>query len=79
MPFTAREATRTPFRRKNKRDLKRRCRQRQDKQRDSGRGVEKFDDIISRYEKQRNLTMERYMEITARYDSIYEKFKAFDA
>lgn len=67
------------FRRKNKRDFKRRCRQRQDKQRDSGRGVEKFDDIISRYEKQRNLTMERYMEITARYDSIYEKFKAFDA
>ena len=41
--------------------------------------LKKFDDIISRYEKQRNLTMERYMEITARYDSIYEKFKAFDA
>lgn len=41
--------------------------------------LKKFDDIISRYEKQRNLTMERYMEITAQYDSIYEKFKAFDA
>ena len=41
--------------------------------------LKNFDDIISRYEKQRNLTMERYMEITAQYDSIYEKFKAFDA
>lgn len=41
--------------------------------------LKKFDDIISRYEKQRNLTMECYMEITAQYDSIYEKFKAFDA
>lgn len=38
-----------------------------------------FDAIIQNYEKQRNETMERYMEIVGQYDSIYAKFREFDA
>lgn len=41
--------------------------------------LKNFDVITGQYEKQRNMTMERYMEIVNQYDSIYEKFKAFDA
>lgn len=37
-----------------------------------------YDKIIHTYEKQRDETMERYMEIVNQYDSIYERFKAFD-
>jgi len=34
--------------------------------------------IINNYEKQRSVTMERYMEILQQYDSIYERFKEFE-
>jgi len=34
--------------------------------------------IINNYEKQRSITMERYMEILQQYDSIYERFKEFE-
>lgn len=37
-----------------------------------------YDGIIRTYEKQRDVTMERYMEIVNQYDSIYERFKEFD-
>ena len=37
-----------------------------------------YDQIIRTYEKQRDVTMERYMEIVNQYDSIYERFKEFD-
>ncbi len=37
-----------------------------------------FESIIQDYEKERNETMEKYMEILQQYDSIYERFKAFD-
>ncbi len=41
--------------------------------------INNFDMIIRNYETERNVTMERYMEIVNQYDSIYEKFKVFDA
>lgn len=41
--------------------------------------ISNFDTIIRNYEKQRNETMERYMEIVNQYDSIYAKFREFDA
>lgn len=41
--------------------------------------ISNFDAIIRSYEKQRNETMERYMEIVNQYDSIYAKFREFDA
>lgn len=34
--------------------------------------------IINNYEKQKSVTMKRYMEITEQYESIYERFKAFE-
>lgn len=37
-----------------------------------------FDTIIRDYEKERDITMERYMEIVHQYDSIYDRFKSFD-
>lgn len=37
-----------------------------------------YDEIIRTYEKQRDVTMERYMEIVNQYDNIYERFKEFD-
>ncbi|MGN0430819.1 MAG: HD domain-containing phosphohydrolase [Lachnospiraceae bacterium] len=37
-----------------------------------------FDTIIRDYEKERDITMERYMEIVHQYDSIYERFKGFE-
>lgn len=37
-----------------------------------------FDTIIRNYEKQRNDTMDRYMEIVNQYESIYERFKEFE-
>ncbi len=40
--------------------------------------ISNYDVIISKYEEQRSATMDKYMEITNRYDSIYERFKAFD-
>lgn len=40
--------------------------------------ISNFDAIIRNYEKQRNETMERYMEIVNQYDSIYAKFREFD-
>lgn len=38
-----------------------------------------FDDIIRDYEKERDETMDKYMEIVNQYDSIYERFKEFDS
>mgnify|MGYP002644433542 CR=1 FL=1 len=38
-----------------------------------------FQTIIKNYEKERDATMEKYMEIVNQYDSIYERFKGFDA
>lgn len=40
--------------------------------------INNFDAIIHDYEKERNETMERYKEIVEQYDSIYERFKAFE-
>lgn len=40
--------------------------------------ISSFDTIIKDYEKERNETMERYMEIINQYDSIYARFKEFD-
>lgn len=37
-----------------------------------------FDSIIRDYEKERDVTMEKYMEIVNQYDSIYERFREFD-
>lgn len=37
-----------------------------------------FDKIIQNYEKERDVTMERYMEIVNQYESIYERFKSFE-
>lgn len=37
-----------------------------------------FDTIIRDYEKERDVTMERYMDLVHQYDSIYERFKSFD-
>lgn len=37
-----------------------------------------YDEIIHTYEKQRDETMEKYMEIVKQYDSIYERFREFD-
>lgn len=41
--------------------------------------VSSFQTIIKDYEKERDATMEKYMEIVNQYDSIYERFKGFDA
>lgn len=38
-----------------------------------------FDKIIQHYEKERDITMERYMEIVNQYESIYDRFKSFEA
>lgn len=38
-----------------------------------------FDTIIQDYKKERSETMEKYMQILNQYDSIYERFKEFDA
>lgn len=40
--------------------------------------ISNYDTIIRNYEKQRNDTMDCYMEIVQQYDSIYEKFKEFE-
>lgn len=40
--------------------------------------ISNYDVIIHNYERQRNETMERYMEIVNQYDSIYERFKEYD-
>ncbi len=40
--------------------------------------ISNFDFIIRNYEKQRNDTMDRYIEIIRQYDSIYERFKVFE-
>lgn len=40
--------------------------------------INNFETIIRDYEKERNESMERYIEITQQYDSIYERFKGFD-
>lgn len=40
--------------------------------------IDNFDVIIRDYEKERNETMERYMEINEQYENIYERFKGFD-
>lgn len=40
--------------------------------------ISNFDTIIRDYEKERDETMEKYMEIVNQYDSIYERFKEFD-
>ncbi len=37
-----------------------------------------FNTIIRNYEKQRNDTMDRYIEIVNQYESIYERFKEFE-
>ena len=44
-----------------------------------GIAISNYDTIIHNYEKRRSETMEKYMEITNQYDSIYAKFKDFDA
>lgn len=41
--------------------------------------ISNYDTIIHDYEKQRSETMDKYIEITNQYDSIYAKFKNFDA
>lgn len=41
--------------------------------------IDNFDTIISTYEKERNVTMEKYKEIIEQYGSIYARFKAFEA
>ncbi len=40
--------------------------------------ISNYDVIIKNYEKQRDETMEKYMEIVNQYDSIYERFKNFE-
>ncbi len=40
--------------------------------------INSFETIIQDYEKERDETMEKYVEILNQYDSIYERFKAFD-
>ncbi|HKM34714.1 MAG TPA: HD domain-containing phosphohydrolase [Lachnospiraceae bacterium] len=40
--------------------------------------VSNYDTIIKNYEKARNETMDKYMEIINQYDSIYERFKEFE-
>lgn len=40
--------------------------------------VSNFDQIIQHYEKERDVTMERYIEISNQYESIYAKFKSFE-
>lgn len=40
--------------------------------------IDNFDAIIRDYEKERDVTMERYMEINEQYETIYERFKGFD-
>ena len=40
--------------------------------------ISNFESIIHNYEKERDETMDRYMEISNQYDSIYERFKEFD-
>ena len=40
--------------------------------------IDHFDEIIGKYETERNETMDRYKEILDQYDSIYQKFKVFD-
>ncbi|EOS77828.1 hypothetical protein C819_00443 [Lachnospiraceae bacterium 10-1] len=37
-----------------------------------------YDEITQNYERQRNETMERYMDITNQYDSIYARFKEYE-
>lgn len=37
-----------------------------------------FEKIIQNYEKERDVTMERYMEIVNQYESIYDRFKSFE-
>lgn len=44
-----------------------------------GVAISNYDTIIHDYERQRSETMDKYMEITNQYDSIYAKFKNFDA
>lgn len=41
--------------------------------------INNYDTIIHDYERQRSETMDKYIEITNQYDSIYAKFKNFDA
>lgn len=41
--------------------------------------ISNFNTIISNYEKEVNETMEKYMEIIKQYDSIYARFKNYDA
>lgn len=40
--------------------------------------ISNYDVIIKNYEKKRDETMEKYMEIVNQYDHIYERFKSFD-
>lgn len=40
--------------------------------------IDNFESIIRDYEKERDETMERYMEINEQYETIYERFKGFD-
>ena len=41
--------------------------------------ISNFDMIIKDFEKERNETMEKYIQINKQYDSIYERFKEYDA
>lgn len=41
--------------------------------------INNYDTIIRDYERQRSETMEKYIEITNQYDSIYARFKDYDA
>lgn len=43
-----------------------------------GVAISNFDKIIQRYEKERDVTMDRYMEIVNQYESIYDRFKSFE-
>lgn len=41
--------------------------------------INNFETIIEDYKKERSETMDKYMQILNQYDSIYERFKEFDA
>lgn len=43
-----------------------------------GVAISNFDQIIQHYEKERDVTMERYIEINNQYESIYARFKTFE-
>ena len=43
-----------------------------------GVAINNFDQIIQHYEKERDVTMERYIEINNQYESIYARFKTFE-